>query len=484
MDQAKKQIQETENPLGHAPVVRLIAKFAIPSIISMLVTAAYNITDQIFIGNLVGLLGNAATNVAFPTVIFTMAFTQLIGIGTAANFNISIGARKREEAEKFVGTGLTLMSVVGLLIACVILLLKTPILTLCGATENVLPYAQLYLGLTAFGIPFFLFSTAGSFLIRADGSPAYSMVCVVAGAVLNVFLDWLFMFVFGWGIQGAAAATVCGQFVSFLLCLRYFFHFRTFRINMKMMGLQFRYVVRIAKLGTSNFINQMIMMLVNIIMNNTLAYYGALSVYGGDIPLAVSGVIAKLNSVLVAFAVGLAQGCQPILSFNMGAKNYARVKETFKKALAFALFISVVVFFMFQLFPRQIVSIFGSGEELYFQFAERYMRIYLMMICLFGVQPLSVNFFTSIGSVKQAVVLSLSRQGFFLIPLLIFLPLQFGLDGVLYAGPTADFMAVVLSMTLVLITFRRPEFSGAANGGASEDETDEPGAGTETEQKD
>lgn len=460
MDQNDKKLNDkktvgTENPLGYAPVERLIGKFAIPSIISMLVTAAYNITDQIFIGNVVGMLGNAATNVVFPTVTLTTAFAQLVGIGMAANFNICLGAKRYEEARRFVGTGLTLMSAVGIFIACLLLLFKTPVLLLCGATESVLPYGQLYLGVTAFGIPFFLFSSAGSYLIRADGSPTYSMMCVVAGAVVNIALDWLFMFVFDWGMRGAAAATVVGQLVSFALCLRYFFRFKTFEINMKMLELKLSYVVRIAKMGTSNFTNMTIMMLVNIVLNNTLTYYGALSVYGSDIPLAVSGVIAKLNSIMVAFSVGLAQGCQPILGFNMGAKNYGRVKETYKKALAFALIISVLAFLMFQLFPRQIVSIFGSGEELYFSFAERYMRVYMMMICVFGVQPLTVNYFTGIGNVKQGIVLSLSRQGFFLIPLLILLPMKWGLDGVLYAGPIADFMAFVLSIVLISVNFRK-----------------------------
>lgn len=263
------------------------------------------------------------------------------------------------------------------------------------------------------------------------------------------------MFVFRWGIQGAALATVIGQVVSFLLCLGYFFRFKTFKIEWKMLGLKWKYVLGIAKLGTSNFINQTIMMLVNIVMNNTLTHYGALSVYGEDIPLAVSGVIAKLNSILSAFSVGLAQGCQPILSFNMGAKNYARVKETFKKALSAALAISVAAFLLFQLFPRQIVSIFGSGEELYFQFAERYMRIFMMMVCVFGVQPLAVNYFTGIGNMRQGILLSLSRQGFFLIPLLLLLPLAFGLDGALYAGPIADALACALSLILVFTNFQK-----------------------------
>lgn len=444
-----------DNPLGYAPILKLIGKFAIPAIISMLVNAAYNITDQIFIGNDVGMLGNAATNVAFPVVTLTIAFSQLIGVGTAANFNICLGAKKEEEAKRFIGTGITLMSIIGVLIMGIVLLCKTPILLICGATETVFPYAESYLSITAYGIPFFLFFTAGSFFIRADGSPAYAMVCTVIGAILNVFLDWLFIFVFRWGIQGAALATIIGQAVSFLFCLRYFFRFKTFPLHWRMLGLHGRYVVKIARLGVSNFINQSILMLVNIVMNNTLAYYGALSIYGNDIPLAVSGVIAKLNSILISFAVGLAQGCQPILSFNMGAGNYRRVKETYKKALCGALLFSVIAFLLFQIFPRQIVGIFGTGEELYFQFAERYMRIFMLMVCVFGVQPLSVNYFTGIGNMRGGIILSLSKQGFFLIPLLVLLPLWFGIDGALYAGPIADALACALSLTLVFINFRK-----------------------------
>ena len=450
----KMNNQTSDNPLGSAPIAGLIRKFAVPSIISMLVNAAYNITDQIFIGQVVGMFGNAATNVAFPVVNLNTALSTLIGVGTATNFNINIGAKKPEEAGRFLGTGLTLMSFVGLVFMCAILLFKTPILLLCGATENVLPLSELYLGITAFGLPFLLFTHAGSHLIRADGSPAYSMICTVSGAVLNIFLDWLFMYQFSWGIQGAAAATVIGQVVSFVICVCYFPRFKTFKIKAAMLRVRLKYVIGIAKLGISNFINHFIMMLVNIIMNNTLTHYGAASAYGSDIPLAVSGVVAKLNTILSAFAVGLALGCQPILGFNMGARNYARVKETYKKAVSVAFIISFLAFLAFQLFPRQIVSIFGSGDALYFEFAERYMRIYMMMVCVFGMQPLTVNYFTGIGYARQGITLSLSRQGFILIPLLIVLPLIFGLDGVLYAGPIADTLACALSLFLVTRNFR------------------------------
>lgn len=444
-----------ENPLGTAPILGLIRKFAIPSIISMLVMAAYNITDQIFIGHVEGMLGNAATNVAFPTVTLTTAFAQMVGIGTAANFNIHMGAKEEEEAKRFVGTGVTMMAVFGVLIMCLVAVLKQPILLLCGATKTVLPLALSYLGITAIGLPFHLFSNAGSHLIRADGSPSYSMICTVTGAVLNVFLDALFMFVFQWGIQGAALATITGQFVSFLLCIAYFPRMKSFRFSVKLLGIKAAYLVRIVKLGTSNFINQMIMMIVNITLNNMLAKYGAQSVYGSDIPLAVSGVVAKLNSIISSFSVGLAQGCQPIWGFNLGAKNYERVKEAYKKALCVAVCIGLAAFLAFQVFPRQIVSIFGSGDELYYEFAVKYMRIYLMLVFAQTVQPLSVNYFTGIGNVRQGILISLSRQGFLLLPMLVIFPMFFGIDGVLYAGPVSDFLACVLALSLVLYNFRR-----------------------------
>lgn len=464
METARRRGRPEGDPLGCAPIMGLIRRFAIPSIISMLVAAAYNITDQIFIGHVVGILGNGATNVAFPVVTFTTAFAQLTGVGTAANFNINMGAKREEEARRFIGTGITLMSVTGLLIFCAVFLLKTPLLLLCGATENVLPLAQMYLGVTAFGLPFLLFTNASSNLIRADGSPRYSMLCTVTGALLNVFLDWLFMFPLDWGIRGAAAATVIGQIVSFLLCLGYYPRFRTFQITRDMLGLRWEYVKRIAKLGTSNFINHTIMMLVNIVLNNSLKHYGAMSIYGSDIPLAVSGVLAKLNSILAAFAVGLAQGCQPILGFNMGAGNYGRVKETYQKAVTAAIAISVAAFALFQLFPRQITGVFGSGGELYFQFAEQYLKIYMFMVCVYGVQPMTVNYFTGTGNVRQGILLSLSRQGFFLIPLLIVLPRFWGLDGVLFAGPAADLMACVLSLAMVAANFKKLDRMGRTAG--------------------
>lgn len=454
--QTENTTNETpQNPLGFAGIPGLIRKYAIPSILTLLISAAYNIADQIFIGQVVGMYGNAATNVAFPVTILTNSLAQLIGVGTAVAFNILMGEKKPDEAKKYVGTGLTLMSFCGVIFMGLVLLFISPILRVCGATESVLPIAEPYLFITAFGLPFFLFTQSASHTIRADGSPLYSTVSMVSGAVINVFLNWLFMYVFNWGIEGAAIATVIGQGVSFLVCVCYFFRFKTFKIKLAALGVNIRYALRIAKLGLPNFINQAIMMAVNIVMNNTLTFYGAQSVYGKEIPLAVSGVVAKLNTILGAFTVGIAQGCQPIFGYNIGAKNYKRVNETYKTALIAVLAIGILFFLALQIFPRQIISIFGTGEELYFEFAESYLRFFLMMVFILGVQPLSINYFSSTGNARQGTILSLSRQGFFLIPLLVLLPIAFGLNGILYAGPIADSLACVLSLSLVYFSFKK-----------------------------
>ncbi|MDO4515722.1 MAG: MATE family efflux transporter [Bacillota bacterium] len=443
------------NPLGTAPLGPLILKFAVPSIIAMLVGSVYNITDQIFIGQVVGMLGNAATNVVFPLVSLSIALSQMVGVGMAAGFNLSLGAGKEDEAKGFVGTGLTLAALLGLVFTVVVLLFETPLLLLCGATENALPYAREYLSITVWGMPFVIFANGVYPIIRADRSPKVAMTSSLLGAGLNIFLDWLFLYPLGMGIRGAAIATVISQVASFLVCLAYFPRFQAFPLRWSILGLNGQYVARIVKLGTASFSNHMVMTLVNVVMNNTLTHYGALSVYGSDIPLAVAGVVTKVNMIMVSFAVGLAHGCQPILSFNMGAKQYSRVKGTFLRSAAAGLVFSLCAFVLFQCFPRQIVSIFGAGDPLYFDFAESYLRIFMFMVCLFGIQPLSVNYFTAVGEVKQGIFLSVSRQGFLLLPLLLILPLFLGLNGVLCAGPIADFLAVVLSVTMLRRNFRK-----------------------------
>lgn len=441
-----------QNPLAYEKVAGLIAKFAIPAIIGQLVGALYNIVDQIFIGQAVGMLGNAATNVAFPLNTITMASALLVGIGTSSNFNLAMGAGNKERASQIAANGISWMVIIGVAIGAFALTFLEPLLWLFGATEQVFPYALTYTGITSLGLPFLVFSNAASKLIRADGSPTWSMLVTLSGAILNCILDPLFIFTFDMGIAGAAWATVLGQVLSAAIALYYFvFKFSTVKLTFAHMRPKFSLLKAIAALGAASGINQIAMTFVQIIMNNTLTHYGALSQYGSDIPLACVGVISKVNIVVMSIVIGISQGSQPILGFNYGAKNYNRVKEAYFVAIRAAIAVSCVAFLCFQLFPRQIVGIFGQGSEEYFRFAERYMRIYMAMCFISCIQPITSTFFTSIGKAYMGIFMSLTRQVIFLIPLIYIFPMFMGIDGVMYAGPIADTAAV----TLAIIFMRR-----------------------------
>lgn len=448
-------MSEKQNPLASAPLGGLIAKFAVPAVISMLVSALYNIVDQIFIGQGVGMLGNAATNIAFPVSIIATATALLLGIGSASNYNLEMGAGKEKRASEIAGTGLSMLVISGTVIGVVILLFLEPLLHVFGATKDVLPYALDYTGITALGLPFFVLTTGGNHIIRADRSPTYSMVCMLTGAILNTILDPVFIFVFHWGIKGAAAATIIGQIVSGVLVILYFAKFR----NMELKASSFRpkgeYLKAIAALGMASCFNQIAMAVVQIAMNNTLRHYGASSVYGSDIPLACVGVISKVNSVFMAICIGISQGCQPIWGFNYGAKNYERVRETYKRAAVLCTAIATLFFLCFQIFPRQIVSIFGTGSEAYFHFADRYLKIFMFMTFANGIQPMSSGFFTSIGKARLGIVMSLTRQVLFLLPLILIFPLFMGIDGVMYAGPIADAAAASLAVIFAVRELRK-----------------------------
>ena len=451
-----KVIQKEENALGSAPLLPLITRFAIPAIISMLVGALYNITDQIFIGHVVGMLGNAATNVVFPTVTFTTGISMLFGVGAASNFSISQGAGNHDEARKYVHTGITGAAAAGLILGLIIYMFRSDIVVLGGAGKNgdVYPLALSYLSITAFGLPFYLFTNASAYIIRSDRSPEYSMLCNGAGAVLNVFLDWLFMYPMGLGLKGAAAATVISQITGFVLTLLYYPRFRSFRISVRELRISRSHMLDSMEAGIPNFVNHMLMMTTALVLNNVLEYYGAHSIYGPDIPLAVSGIAQKLNMIMVSFAVGIGQGCQPIWGYNLGAKRYDRVKSAYWRAFAAAFAIGVVFFICLQCFPREIISIFGTGSELYYEFAEMYLRIYMMLVFFQNIQPVTIMYFSSIGNHRQGLLVSLSRQGLFLIPLLLLLPRYFGIYGVFYASPVSDLMAFVMSVSMVIVSFK------------------------------
>lgn len=439
-------ISQEQNPLGTAPVGGLIGKFAIPAIISMLVSALYNIVDQIFIGQGVGMLGNAATNVAFPVTTIATALALLLGIGGASNYNLEMGAGREKKASSIAGTALSTLVITGVILAVAVLLFLRPLLSLFGATTDVMPYAVDYLGITAVGLPFYALSIGGNHIVRADRSPTYSMTCVLTGAIINTILDPLFIFGFGWGIKGAAWATVIGQVVSGILVIIYFGKFRKMYLEMSMLKPSSECLKAIISLGMASCINQIAMAIVQIVLNNILRYYGDLSVYGSDIPIACVGVISKVNQVFMAICIGISQGCQPIWGFNYGAKKYDRVRLAYRYSMISCTAIATVFFLCFQLFPHQIVSIFGTGSDLYFQFAERYLKIFMFMTFANGIQPMSSGFFTSIGKAKLGIVMSLTRQVLFLLPLIVVFSLIMGIDGVMYAGPIADAAALSLAI--------------------------------------
>lgn len=438
-----------KNPLGELPITKLILKFSIPATISMLVGALYNIVDQIFIGQGVGVLGNAATNVAFPLATICTAIALLVGMGSASNFNLALGAKKIERASYVVGNGISLLFIAGIMLLVITLSFLQPLMLLFGASETVLPFAMTYAGITAIGMPFLIFSIAGGILIRSDGSPIMAMSFVLIGAIINTILDPLFIFTFNMGIAGGAWATVIGQVVSGLLVLFYLLRFKTVKIEREHYRIKMEYVKMIASLGTASFFNQIAMMVVQVVMNNTLRYYGSMSIYGSDIPLAVVGVVSKVNIVFMSFAIGIAQGTQPIVGYNYGARNYHRVKETYKKAIMVISLISIFAFLMFQLFPKHIIGLFGDGSDEYYAFGTKYITMFMFFTFLNGIQPITSNFFTSIGKASRGVFLSLTRQVIFLLPLIVVFPMLFGIEGVIYAGPIADFAAALLAMYFI-----------------------------------
>ncbi len=447
---AVQTIKQETNPLGTKPVGRLLAEFAIPSIIAMLVSALYNIVDQFFIGQYVGMLGNAATNVAFPLTMSCTAISLMCGIGGAANYNLNLGRGDEQKAAEYAGNAISMCFLIGLGLCIFTKLFLNPMMILFGATEQTLDYSLAYTGITSIGFPFLIFTTGGSSLIRADGSPRFSMFCTLAGAIVNTVLDALFMTTFHMGIEGAAWATVIGQVVSAILVALYLTRFKTVHLGAAHLKPKAACWGNTAKLGMSPCINQLAMMVVQIVLNNVLKIYGAQSVYGGDIPLACAGIISKVGMMFFSIVIGISQGMQPIVSFNYGAKQYKRVVEAVWKSIACATVISIIAFLCFQIFPRQIIGVFGEGSEEYFRFAERYFRIYMFFTFANQFQPIVANMFTSIGKAAAGAFMSLTRQILFLLPLLVLLPKFFGLDGAMYAAPIADCVAFVIALGMLL----------------------------------
>lgn len=438
------------NPLGYENIGKLITRFAVPSVISMLVNSLYNIVDQIFIGQGVGFLGNAATNVAFPIVTISMALSLLIGDGGAAFFSLNLGRQDKELAAKGVGNTLMLAIIASIIFVVAGNIFMDPLLILFGGIPNVLPYAQAYTRIILLGLPFVMVSIAMSSSIRADGSPRYAMAAMLTGAIMNTILDPIFIFVFEWGVEGAAWATIIGQFANFLITIAYLPRFKNFSMKKALLRLEGAVVKRLLSLGVSSFINQLAITLIIIVMNNSLTKYGAQSPYGQEIPLAALGIVMKVNQILISVMVGIGVGAQPIVGYNYGARNWARVKKTYLTSVVIVTICCIIGFIMFQFFPQAIINLFGQEDDLYNDFAQKCFRIFLMFCILNGFQTVSSIFFQAIGKPIFAILLSLSRQVLFMLPSLLILPHIFGLNGILFSAPVADFAAFVLASILII----------------------------------
>ncbi len=443
--------------LGTEKIGKLLRTFAIPCIISMVVNALYNMVDQIFIGWGVGYLGNGATNIVFPIVVICLAFSLMFGDGTSAYLSLRLGEKKQKEAEKGVGSGIAVGAIVSLILCAFVLICLPQLLNLFGCTDALREYALKYGGVIAIGIPFMMIGTILNSVIRADGSPKYSMISMVTGAVLNIILDPIFIFDWGlnMGVEGAALATIISQFVTFILNVLYIKKFKTIKLTKETFKPDFKTAKNVAMLGISSFITQMAVVVIITVQNTIFKQYGALSKFGPEIPITVLGIVMKINQILNSIIIGISVGSQPIIGYNYGAKKYDRVKKTLLIVLGLSAIVSTIAFILFQTIPEQLIGLFGSGNSLYNEFACIAFRTFLMLTIFNGIQIASGIFFQAIGKPSKSAFLTLSRQILFFTPIAIILAKFFGVMGVIYAGPITDGLAFGIAATLLVIEIRK-----------------------------
>ncbi len=448
---------ESGHFLGTERISKLMLRFSVPCVLSLLVSALYNIVDQIFIGNSeLSTLGNAATGVVFPIFIIAQAFAWCFGDGCAAYLNICQGRKDTERAHKAIGTGILVTLLASIVLMAFFFPLKTQVLTLFGASENSLDMAIEYFNIILAFFPIYMLSNMMNAVARADGSPAWSMASMLLGAIINIILDPVFIFGFHWGMTGAAAATVIGQCVSFVISVIYFFRTKTFRLTKSSFIPDFKAFSGALKLGISSFITQMTIVIISLVCNIMLAKYGAMSRYGIDIPIAVIGIESKVFTVVINLVVGIVLGCQPIIGYNIGAANYGRVKKLYRSILLCTLVIGLASTLLFELAPRAVVGIFGTptnipNPEDYWDFAEKTFRIFLLLVTFTCTIKMTSIFFQASGKPIQAVVSSMIRDIVCFIPLILILPTFFGIEGILFAAPIADFLAMIVAVTLTIV---------------------------------
>lgn len=443
-----------ENILGTEKITKLIKRFSIPCIISMLVNSLYNMVDQIFIGHGVGMLGNGATNVVFPISVIALAVSLMFGDGSSAFLSLKLGEKKEDEAATGVGTGILLSIIISIIFTLITYIFLNDLLNLFGCTPALKEYATSYGRIITLGLPFVIIGTTLNSIIRADGSPKYSMFSMVLGAVLNIILDPIFIFIFKKGVEGAALATIISQIVTFILNVLYLKKLKTIKLTSETLKPKWNYIKKVTLLGTSSFITQMSIVLVIAVENNLLGKYGASSSFGSEIPITVLGIVMKISQILYSVIIGLSVGAQPIFGYNYGSGKKERVKETLKIVLRVSLIITLISFILFQTIPDKLILLFGSGDDKYIEFACLTFRIYLMLVIANGIQMPAGIFFQAIGKSTKSAILSLSRQVLFLIPAMFILGRIFGLMGILYAGPVADGVAFILSALFLTLEIK------------------------------
>lgn len=463
--------------LGEEKISKLLMKFSIPCILSLLISALYNIVDQIFVGNSeLGYLGNAATGIVFPILIIAQAFAWCVGDGSAAYLSICQGKKDTQNAHHCIGSGITATLILSIVMLVLCAAFKEPLLRLFGASDQTIGMAMEYFTIVLCFFPAFMLMNMMNAVIRADGSPAVSMASMSLGAILNIVLDPIFIFSLNWGIAGAAWATVVGQTVSFLVSVLYFFRTKSFRLTKRSFVPQLKIFNNALKLGASSFITQMSIVVISLTCNIMLAKYGTLSIYGQDIPISVISIETKVFTIVINIVVGIVLGGQPILGYNFGAKKYNRVRETYRTVLIATLVVGIVSTLIFEICPQVVIGIFGSGNDgLYLEYAVRTFRVFLSLVIFTCVIKMSSIFFQAVGKPIMAVIASLTRDIICFVPLVILIPSIFegnqagtGINGILFAAPAADIIGMIVAVCLTVRYFKTME-TGAGGEPVSED---------------
>ena len=458
--------QNNQSPLAAEKISKLMSKYAIPCIVSLLVGALYNIVDQIFIANAdyLGSYGNAANTVVFPLTVIALAIAVMIGDGCCAFVSLCLGQNKTEESGRSVGNSILLTVIASAVLTAVYLIFSDEIIAMFGGTVNAetFHHSQEYFFWITLGIPFYMFGQAMNPVIRADGNPKFAMVSTLAGAVINIILDPIFIFVFRWGMMGAAIATVIGQVATAILAIWYLFHTKTVKLSSPDFKPEGKIICRTLVLGVCSFLSQISLVASMAAVNNMIRKYGAMdAIFGQEqyaqIPMAVVGIVMKFFQIVISIVVGMAAGCIPIVGFNIGAGLKKRVRELFTKLLAAEACVGAAAFIIVEFFPGSLIQIFGAANEsaYYTDFAIKAFRTYLCMIIFACVNKAAFIFLQAMGKAAASTMLSMVREIVFGVGFALLLPLFFGLDGVLYSMPVSDILTALISAIVIAGTYKQ-----------------------------